>query len=116
MTVVYHLCGYDKVTELLNEEHPVPARLLPLVRTLIKPAPDDRDLVLPYELAAGAVVTLAEALKLNTDPAEYDYYFEASDASETDLGQDVAVTVRREPGPRPTASPNDDGISVPEPR
>jgi hypothetical protein len=81
VTVVYHLCGYDKMTELLAEEHPVAARLLPMVRTLIKPVAGDRHLVLCYELSNAAVLTLSQALGLSIDPAVYHYYFEGSDAS-----------------------------------
>jgi len=94
VNVVYHLCGYDKSTERLAAEHPVPARLLPRVRTLIEPVSDDRDLVLPYELTVGAVLTLSKALGLTIDPAEYHYYFEASNASDTGVGREAATTAR----------------------
>ena len=60
MTVVYHLCGYDKTTERLAAEFPIPTRFLPTVRTFVEPVPDDDDLVLPYALTVGAVVRLAE--------------------------------------------------------
>jgi hypothetical protein len=94
MTVVYHLCGYDKATETLAVEHAVPARLLTTVRTLVQPVPDDYDLILPYELATDGVQTLAEALGLVIDPAEYNYYFEASDGSDTGVGREVANSAR----------------------
>jgi hypothetical protein len=94
VTIVYHLCGYDKATQRLQAEHPVPTRLLPTVRTFIEPVADDRDLVLPYELTTRAVRTLAEALGLTIDPERYHYYFEASDASDADAGREVAATAR----------------------
>ena len=94
MTVVYHLCGYDRTTELLAAEYPVPARLLPTVRKLIEPVSDDRDLVLPYQLTDGAVLTLARALGLTIDPGEYHYYFEASDATENVARHAVATAAR----------------------
>jgi hypothetical protein len=95
VTIVYHLCGYDKSTERLVEEHLVPARLLTTIRTLIEPVPDDRDLILPYELTTEAVRTLAKILHLTIDPAEYHYYFEASDASDTGIGREVATAAVR---------------------
>ncbi len=85
MTLIYHLCGYDKTTERLVEEHSVPARLLPIVRTLIEPAPDDRDLVLPYELSAASALTLAAAIGVTIDSAQHQFFFEASDAPEVKL-------------------------------
>lgn len=91
---MYHLCGYDKATWRLAVEHTVPARLIPTVRGLIDPVPDDRDLVLPYELTVGAVLTLGEALDLTINPAEYHYYFEASDASDTGVGREIAATAQ----------------------
>jgi hypothetical protein len=94
VTVVYHLYGYDKTTGPLAAEHPVPPRLLPTVRTLIEPAPDDRDLVLPYELTTGAVLTLSEALGLTIDPAEYHYDFEASDASDSGVRPEITASAR----------------------
>ena len=91
---MYHLCGYDKATERLVEEHVVPGHLLPMVRTLIKPAAGDCDLVLPYELTTGAVLTLSQALGQTIDPAGNHYYFEASDAADTGIGGEVATTAR----------------------
>jgi len=94
MTVAYHLCAYDMATDRLIAEHPLPEALLPLVRTLITPAPEDRDLILPYELTTGAAMTLSRALGLTIDPVKYRYYFEASDAADTGLGQEVATSAR----------------------
>jgi hypothetical protein len=94
VTVVYHLCGYDKATERLAAEHQAPARLLPTIRRLIEPVPDDRDLILPYERTASAVQTVANALGLTVDPAEYHFYFEASDAAGSNVGREVASTAR----------------------
>lgn len=94
MTVVYHLCGYDKTTERLAAEFPIPTRFLPTVRTFVEPEPDDHDLVLPYTLTADAVVRLAEALGLAIEPDRYHYYFECSDGSDTDLRREVVTTAR----------------------
>lgn len=91
MSIAWHLCGYDKATRRLVEEHPVPARLLPTVRTLIAPLPDDHDLVLAYELAAGAVQTLAESLGVSIDPTARHWYFEGSDASEIGAQREAAT-------------------------
>jgi hypothetical protein len=89
VTVAYHLCGYDKATGPLAEEQAVPEHLLPAVRTLVETVPDDRDLILPYELTTDAVLTLARPMGLGIDPAGYHYYFEASD---TGVGSKVATS------------------------
>ena len=91
---MYHLCGYDKATERLAAEYPIPARFLPTVRAVIEPVPDDRDLVLPYVLTARAVLRLAEVLGRTIDPDRYHYYFEGSDGSDTDARSEVATTAR----------------------
>ncbi len=80
MTLAYDLCAYDRTNALLAREYPVPAQLLPMVRTLIEPVADDHDLVLPYELTPAAAATLANAMGLTLDGAAYRYYFEASAA------------------------------------
>ena len=94
MTVVYHLCGYDKATERLVEEYCVPEDLLSKIRPLVGPSPNDRDLVLTYELTVSAVQTLAEALGIAIDPAGRHYYFEASDGSDTVVERDAAAASR----------------------
>jgi hypothetical protein len=94
VTVVYHLCSYDRTTGKLVAEYPVPARLVPTIRTFIDPVPDDRDLVLSYALTDSAALRLAEALGLTIDPDRYHYYFEGSDGADTDVSSEVAVTSR----------------------
>ena len=94
MTVVYHLSGYDKTSRRLVAEYPVPALLVPMVRTFIRPVPDDRHLVLSYQLTSAAALQLAAALGLTIDPDRYHYYFEGSDGSDTDVSSEVATIAR----------------------
>ena len=92
MNPVYDLCGYEKSTGTLAVEHPVAARFLPLVRTLVVAKPDDPELILPYELSENAVATLAEALGLSIDLRGFRFWFEASDASEAEAGTRIVAT------------------------
>jgi hypothetical protein len=94
MSVIYHLCAYDRATDRLVAEHAVPENLLPMVRTLIKPAPEDSDLVLSYELTTGAAQSLSNATGLPIEPAPCHYYFEASDAADAVIGNEVAAAAR----------------------
>jgi hypothetical protein len=94
MTVIYHLCGYDRSTDRLVEEHVVPAALLPVVRELVTPVVDDTDLILPYELTASAASTLARSLGVVIDSLKNNYCFEASDALSIDGTQRTATAVK----------------------
>ena len=79
MTVAYHLRGYDKASEFLAVEYDIPADLLPWLKGLVVPAPDDPELIDPYELASHEVQRLAEALALSIDPIAFDYCVEADE-------------------------------------
>jgi hypothetical protein len=61
---------------------------------LIKPVRDDRDLVLPYQLTSGAVLSLAAASDQPIEPANPHYYFEASDVSDAGAEPAKAATAR----------------------
>jgi hypothetical protein len=79
MTLVHHLRGYDKHTELLCVEYDIAEPLLSLIRELVTAPPDDPDLIQPYPLDQTQVVRLAERMGNVADPLAFDYFVEADE-------------------------------------
>lgn len=78
MTVIHELCAYDRTTELVAAEVRIPPVLLPVVRGLVGPRPDDPALVLAYDIAPENVLRLAAMLGVPVDVDKYVYTVEAS--------------------------------------
>ena len=81
MIVAWFLRGYDKRTEFEAVSHRLPGGVLPLARSLVRPAAGDPDMLDPYELTVPAVRTLADRIGVPIDPMAYDYFVESSDIS-----------------------------------
>jgi hypothetical protein len=77
MTVLRHLCGYDKKMEPIAVEHLLPEVLLPKVRTVIKPKRGDRSLALAFDITLANTRKLADMLGVAVDAYAYDFTVES---------------------------------------
>ncbi|MSP03632.1 MAG: hypothetical protein EXR07_21720 [Acetobacteraceae bacterium] len=78
MKVTHELCGYDRTTTSIAVEYDIPTALLPVVRTMIQPEPDDRDLILAYKIEPENVRRLASMLGATVDADAFNFSVEAS--------------------------------------
>lgn len=72
----HRLVGYDRATELVAEEHPVPAARLAEARALAHVPADDPEVTQCYSLSAGSARDLAGIIQARVDPETRDYFLE----------------------------------------
>jgi hypothetical protein len=80
MSVAHRITGYDRATEALVEQHPVPRRLLPSAKTAALISADDPDAIWSYKLSTDAANRLAAAMRVALDTARNDYFLESFEA------------------------------------
>ena len=69
MTVIHELCAYDRTTEMIAMEVRIPPALLPVVRTLIEPEPDENGFALAKKIAAEIDRKLGIRVAVETVPS-----------------------------------------------
>ena len=95
MNAIHELCGYDVTTSLIAVEYVIPPALLPIVKTMVQPEPDDHDLILAYDIATENVRRLAVMLGLSVDADAYHFTVEASAPSDEVVADQPARMMAR---------------------
>jgi hypothetical protein len=78
--VVYDLVGYDRSTERMAEQHPIPASLVQAVKQIAGIGDRSDDQLGAWELTGGQVKDIAQILQANPDLLRYEFFLEPSAA------------------------------------
>jgi hypothetical protein len=79
MTVAHLLRGYDRRTGGLEVAFGIGPHMLTGVRTALREADVEPELVDPYELTPDQTLRLAEVLGFSVEPHRLDYFIEAEE-------------------------------------
>jgi hypothetical protein len=77
MSVVLHLSGYDKNTDMLVVEYPVPSARADYVKGVAAVAKSDPDVLGAYPLDEAQVEQIAGQINTPVNPKLYHYFLEA---------------------------------------
>jgi hypothetical protein len=78
--VVYDLVGYDRKTERMAEQHPVPPSLVCTVKQFAGIGDRSDDQLGAWELTEGQVRDIAQVVKVKPDLQRCDFFLEPSAA------------------------------------
>jgi hypothetical protein len=76
MSITLQLSGYDKNTNLLAVEYPVPPREADYVKRVAAVDPADTQVLGAYPLSETQVVSIAGAIDTPVNPKQYRYFLE----------------------------------------
>jgi hypothetical protein len=71
------IVGYDRGTERVVAEHPIPPTTVTAAMPIANVPPTDPDLVGAYPLDAEQARQIAELINVTIDPANFDWFLEA---------------------------------------
>jgi hypothetical protein len=77
MDVEVSIVGYDRQTERLAVEHPVPPAAVTAAMLIANVPPTDPDLIGAYPLTEEQARQIAEVANISIEPAQFDYFLEA---------------------------------------
>jgi hypothetical protein len=80
MSLEVKIVGFDKSSERLVFEKPVPVGAVAYVKTIADVPATDHDLLGSYPLTAAQVSKVAAAAQITIDPTEFSYFLEADEA------------------------------------
>jgi hypothetical protein len=77
MHVEVSIVGFDRNTERVAVDHPVPPAVVPAARQIANVPLDDPDLVVAYPLDAKQARQIAELANITIEPDRFDWFLES---------------------------------------
>ena len=74
--ITHRLVGYDRVTDRVADEHPVPAAVLPRAKQIARVPADDPDAAACYHLSSSGARDLAGFISVGINTERHDYFLE----------------------------------------
>ena len=79
VTVKYHLCGFDRLTDFLGVDIEIDKEKLAAVRDLLPDAVDDPEFIDPLAITDTQAIRVAELLGVSVDPDRFVYFIESDE-------------------------------------